>query len=47
MAERTFCYELGSLSNATSSAENDANGSGWLASGGLDRTVKVRPERLH
>ena len=34
--------ELGGFSNTTSNAENDANGNGWLASGGLDRTVKVR-----
>ncbi|KIP08502.1 hypothetical protein PHLGIDRAFT_34968, partial [Phlebiopsis gigantea 11061_1 CR5-6] len=35
-----FFDELSGSSTAPS-AENDVNGNGWLASGGLDRTVKV------
>ena len=34
--------ELSGLSNTAPAVENDANGNGWLASGGLDRTVKAR-----
>lgn len=33
--------ELGGFSNTVPSGEGDSNGNGWLASGGLDRTVKV------
>ena len=33
--------ELGGFSSTAPSTEGDSNGNGWLASGGLDRTVKV------